>query len=84
MPQPPDLTEVMEKLGEQHLEDEESQTQTGYIGSRQGKKMIGGYFEVEVSRQLKDIANQSDKTVQEMLREALNDLFEKYGKPPIA
>jgi hypothetical protein len=53
-------------------------------GGRAGKKAISGFFEIEVSRQLKIIAATEDKTVQGLLGEALNLLFEKYGKGAIA
>lgn len=53
-------------------------------GSRASKKAISGFFEMEVSRQLKVIAATEDKTIQGLLGEALNLLFEKYGKDAIA
>jgi hypothetical protein len=37
-----------------------------------------------VSRQLRQIALAEESSVQELLKEALNDLFVKQGKPPIA
>jgi hypothetical protein len=52
--------------------------------SRQGKKAIAGHFDPAVSRQLRQLALEQDTTVQGLLAEALNDLFEKYGKKPIA
>ncbi|MBE9078553.1 hypothetical protein IQ241_14830 [Romeria aff. gracilis LEGE 07310] len=52
--------------------------------SRAGKKAITGHFEPEVSKQLKLISLEEDTSVQALLGEALNDLFTKYGKPPIA
>lgn len=52
--------------------------------SRVGKKPITGFFEPEVSRQIKKAAIESDKTMQELLQEAINDLFRKYDLPPIA
>jgi hypothetical protein len=52
--------------------------------SRQGKKTIAGHFDPAVSRQLREIALVEDSSVQELLREALNDLFTKRGRPPIA
>jgi hypothetical protein len=52
--------------------------------SRQGKKAISGFFDRAVSRQLKQIGIDHDKTGQELLAEAINGLFQKYGKPPIA
>ena len=53
--------------------------------SRAGKKALIGYFDPEVSKQLKQIVLDRDRaSVQELLREALNDLFQKYKKPTIA
>ena len=52
--------------------------------SRVGTKAVTGHFDPAVSKQLKLLAINQDSTVQAMLAEALNDLFEKYGKPPIA
>ncbi|MEJ1934635.1 ribbon-helix-helix domain-containing protein [Nostoc sp. NIES-2111] len=52
--------------------------------SRQGKKAIAGHFDPAVSKQLKQLALEQDTTVQALLAEALNDLFDKYGKKPIA
>jgi hypothetical protein len=52
--------------------------------SRVGKKPVTGFFNPEVSRQLKQVALNEDKTMQELLQEALNDLFRKYDLPPIA
>ena len=52
--------------------------------SRRGKKTIAGFFDPAASRQLRQIALDEDSDVQELLREAINDLFEKRGKPRIA
>ena len=52
--------------------------------SRAGKKPITGFFDPEVSRQIKKFALEKDKTMQDLLQEALNDLFRKYDLPPIA
>ena len=52
--------------------------------SRQGKKALIGYFDPVVSKQLKQIALDLDTTSQELMREALNDFFQKHGKPAIA
>jgi hypothetical protein len=52
--------------------------------SREGKKAITGFFDPAVSRQLKQIALEEDSNIQALLREALNDLFVKRGKSPIA
>ncbi len=52
--------------------------------SRTGTKAITGHFDPAVSKQLKQIALDEDSTIQALLAEALNDLFKKYGKSPIA
>jgi hypothetical protein len=52
--------------------------------SRVGKKTIAGHFDPAVSVQLKQIGLERDRSTQELLREAINDLFVKYGKGPIA
>ncbi|BCL38315.1 ribbon-helix-helix domain-containing protein [Nostoc sp. MS1] len=49
-----------------------------------GKKVIASHFDPAVSKQLKQLALEQDTTVQALLSEALNELFEKYGKKPIA
>ena len=52
--------------------------------SRIGKHQISGYFEPGVRKQLKRLALDRDLDNQELLREALNDLFVKHHLPPIA
>ena len=52
--------------------------------SRQGKKMISGHFNKDVHRQLKMLAIERDTSIQNLLSEALNALFERNNKPPIA
>lgn len=52
--------------------------------SRQGKKAITGHFDPAVSKQLKQIGLEKDKSIQDLLAEAVNDLFTKYGRSPIA
>ncbi len=52
--------------------------------SRQGKKMISGHFDKDVHRQLKILAIERDTSIQNLLSEALNALFERNNKPPIA
>lgn len=52
--------------------------------SRIGKKTVAAHFDPAVSRQLKQIGLERDRSTQDLLREAINDLFTKYGKAPIA
>ena len=51
---------------------------------RNGKRVVAGYFDPAVSKQLRQIALDEDTSLQDVLREAINDLFSKKGKPPIA
>jgi hypothetical protein len=52
--------------------------------NRLGKKSITGWFDAEVLKQLKMIGLDKDKSIQQMVGEALNDYFAKNGKPQIA
>lgn len=51
---------------------------------RANKRNVTGYFAPEVSRQLRILAAMQDTTVQALLGEAIDDLFEKNGLEPIA
>lgn len=56
---------------------------------RANKTNITGYFDKPVKWELQELATERSRsqgrrvTVQELLSEALNDLFKKYGKPEI-
>lgn len=52
--------------------------------SRESTKLIGGHFAPEVSTQLRIIAAEEGTTIQNLLAEALDDLFVKKGKARIA
>lgn len=47
-------------------------------------KAVMGYFDVAVSRQLRQMALDQDTTIQGLLEEALDDLFLKHGRDQIA
>lgn len=51
---------------------------------RAGTKAITAHFPPDVRQQLKALGVERDETVQNLIAEALNDLFVKYGKPEIA
>jgi len=57
---------------------------------RAGKTNITGYFDKPVKWELQDLATERSRalgrkvTAQELLAEALNDLFKKYGKAEVA
>ena len=51
---------------------------------REGTRIVSGHFASPVHRQLRLIAVQEDRTLQDLLTEAINDLFAKRGIPPVA
>lgn len=77
------LAEVPKKVEpDKSLTDDK--TDSKVAPSRRGKRAIIGHFDPAVCKQFKQIALDEDKSSQALLTEALNDLFEKYGKKPIA
>lgn len=52
--------------------------------ARRGLRHIGGYFTPEVAKQLKQIALEEDTTVQGLLSESLNMIFQSRHRPTIA
>lgn len=52
--------------------------------SRQGTKQIGCYMSKDAIKQFKFLGVEQEKSIQEMLREAINDYFAKNGKAQIA
>jgi hypothetical protein len=52
--------------------------------SRVGKKTVAAHFDPAVAKQLRQLGVDHDRSIQDLLREAINDLFTKYGKAPIA
>ncbi|HEY5312632.1 MAG TPA: ribbon-helix-helix domain-containing protein [Pirellulales bacterium] len=52
--------------------------------TRIGTKQIAAHFPEDVAWQLRALAVDRKTTVQNLLAEALNDLFAKYGKPEVA
>ena len=49
--------------------------------TRAGTRAVGGHFKPEVAHTLRVLAAEQDREHQELLAEALNMLFERYGKP---
>ena len=58
--------------------------EAGRAGARAGTKHIGGYFTPAVAKQLRSLAVAEDTTVQDLLAEALNMLFQSRHLPMIA
>ena len=57
---------------------------TGQKKPKRGKHLISGLFEEPAYRQFTTLAAELGLQRQGLLREALNDIFVKHGKPPIA
>jgi hypothetical protein len=53
-------------------------------GTKRGTHLISGMFEPPAYRQFGVLAAELGLDKRELLREALNDLFRKHSKPPIA
>jgi len=94
MPAKTQLKELLDGYG-QETEAEESpispetpveaqKTDDKVPPSRRGKRHISGYFEPEVLRQVKIICAEEEKTVNQVMADALNSLFVNKGKAPIA
>lgn len=49
--------------------------------TRENTRSIGGHFAPEAAQTLRMLAAEQDKDTQELLAEALNMLFQRYGKP---
>jgi hypothetical protein len=64
--------------------NEETKAASGTPSNRIGKKSITGWFDADVLKQLKMIGLETDKSIQQMVGEALNDFFAKHGKSQIA
>ena len=52
--------------------------------TRQNTKVVMGHFPKDVHTQLQYLRIETDQNMQELVAEALNLLFVKYEKPPIA
>jgi hypothetical protein len=50
-------------------------------GSREGKAHIGAYLDPAYRKSLRMVQAQTDQDLQQLLAEALNDLFRKYNVP---
>jgi hypothetical protein len=65
-------------------EKPEAGTTKGKRPDREGRKATIFQLPDTAKKQLAILAIEAEKTQQGLLTEALNDLFKKYGKPPIA
>ena len=84
----PDLAVNIEDLNPKPKETEQTKpaksTNRFVQENRKGKQIIGGYFDKSVKKQFAMLGLEIEKNQTELITEALNDLFHKYKKPPIA
>ena len=52
--------------------------------SRRGKRNVSAYIDAVAAKQLRLLAVERDSSTQALVEEALNDLFRKHGKSPVA
>ena len=76
--------EIEKQKTEPTTEEAVSSTNKPAQASRHKKKGIVAYVHPAVAKQLKLLSTETEKTQQDLLIEAVNDLFEKYGKKGIA
>jgi hypothetical protein len=51
--------------------------------SRVGKKFVGGRYDKAVHKQITILAAEQERKMEDLVGEALNDLFAKYRKPEL-
>ena len=89
MPQPEnDLKTLLEQNGQMETPSEteptvEPKRKTPVAASREGKVVMQGHFSKQVHNQMKMLCIETDKSIQELLEEAVNALFTLHNKPPI-
>lgn len=88
MPAKNQLTDALENAEKENKVKEtgsETGKQSQYLPpSRHGKKQISGYFDTDVHYQMKALSLETGKSIQALLGESLNYLFQAYDKPPIS
>lgn len=85
------LSDAFDERKEQVEKDTEAQAVSEYPQkrsrlpkSRKDKRALTGWYSPETHRQVRMLAAQEDKTLEEVVGDGLNLLFEKHGMPPIA
>ena len=84
--QTPDLANILADAGGSRRKvqaEAEPQPEIYTQPGRAGTKPITGHFPKQVRDELKKLAIEQDTTLQNLMAEAFNDLFAKYGKPEI-
>jgi hypothetical protein len=55
-----------------------------YAATRDGKKKVTAPLTPDAHKQLRQLSLDLDRTSEALLTEAINDLFRKYGRKPLA
>ena len=76
MAKKPSLTDALHSAGK-HAPPQETPPKVSH--SRVGKKLIAGHFDPAVHRRLKQLSVDENTSIQQLLAEALDDLFQKHG-----
>ena len=70
---------------EPHTSDQHPAPASGYYAAtRAGKKKVTASLDPAAHKQLRQLGLDRDMTTEALLIEAINDLFKKYAKRPIA
>ncbi len=93
MPHPKtDLKTLLEQNGQMETPQEtqsdpepqpKPKRKTPVAASREGKVVMQGHFSKQVHTQMRMLCIETDKSIQELLEEAVNALFTLHNKPPI-
>jgi len=78
------MTKRAPLFGKSEEQPEPKEETTAKKNTKSGKRLISGMFEETTYRQYTTLAAELGLQRQDLLREALNDVFIKHGKPPIA
>lgn len=90
MPHPEtDLAELLKKNGQLEPDPEPEpanapKRKSPVAPSREGKVVMQAHFSKEAHNQMRMLAIETDKNIQELLVDAVNALFTMHNKPPIA
>lgn len=71
------------KVAERRNEASHPQSPASRPASREGKVNISGWFDPAYKRSLRMVQAVTDKKLEPLLAEALNDLFAKYDVPQV-
>jgi hypothetical protein len=82
---PPSDAPKAATAGEPQTSDKRSTPASGfYAATRAGKKKVTASLDPAAHKQLRQLGLDRDMTTESLLIEAINDLFKKYAKRPIA